>query len=602
MNEYKLVNIVDSQLEDITDQVTLPVITGAKSNNFQSFNSQGIGGTTQLQFNIQVPSLDTAVSRHFLCESEIELKVEIAGGVSPEYWGPNQILFDYSRKNALQAFPLNSLLATIQSAINTVTVTVTTKEVMAGLLKMYNYEELARYNSLTPSLIDSFYYNYEDGIGTNNNVLANYSCGGFTKEFQPRGTFPIELLGYNPATLAYEAIPTYTVSADANGTSKYSHLIVRFTTVEPLLFLSPYISGNSNNHASFMGINNLTVTMNFGQANRSMSNASYALLADGSKVQTISGVTLNKVDKCKLLLQLKSLPASLMDKVSTKNVVNYNQYMPNSYSMGAFGNTPTKTVTMNGIQLTQIPSKILIYVKKTEQTTYDSNSFAVISKLNMNFANHSGILSSATQVQLYEMSVKNGLQMNYYEFSGKGMSNDSDGNVKLVPTLGSVLCLDPALDLGIDQQYTNMSQGQYNIQFEITVTNQDNGPTRTTDGYTIYMVTVNTGLFTTENGISKTDTGLLTQDRVLEVKSQVAVMDSNTYTDNVVGGSIENTCGIHKHMKLNFHRASEKEHNMDHGVSESASGMSASGMSASGMNNVSGITGTMKRRIHKFAQ
>ena len=174
---------------------------------------------------------------------------------------------------------------------------------MAGLLKMYNYEELVRYNSLTPSLIDSFYYNYADGIGTNNNVLANYSCGGFTKEFQPRGTFPIELLGYNTVTKQLEKVKDYKVYADEHGTSPYPYLIVRFVTVEPLLFLTPYISGNSNNHAAFIGLNNLTITMNFGQANRSMSNASYALLANGTSVQTISNVTLSNIQKSTLQLR-----------------------------------------------------------------------------------------------------------------------------------------------------------------------------------------------------------------------------------------------------------------------------------------------------------
>ena len=34
-------------------------------------------------------------------------------------------------------------------------------------------------------------------------------------------------------------------------------------------------------------------------------------------------------------------------------------------------------------------------------------------------------------------------------------------------TIGSILAIDPAIDLSIDNQYTNMSAGQYNLQFDI---------------------------------------------------------------------------------------------------------------------------------------
>ena len=104
---------------------------------------------------------------------------------------------------------------------------------------------------------------------------------------------------------------------------------------------------------------------------------------------------------------------------------------------------------------------------------------------------------------------------------------------------------------------------------------------------------MNSGLFITENGTSQISTGLLTQESVLETKVKESVMDKHTYENTIVGGSIENINSIHKHLKLNFSRASEKEDHLDHGVGEIASGMSASGMSGSAM---------PKRKIHKYRQ
>ena len=41
MTDYKLYNIVDSQLEDITSEISLPVSSGSTSNTYQQFNAQG---------------------------------------------------------------------------------------------------------------------------------------------------------------------------------------------------------------------------------------------------------------------------------------------------------------------------------------------------------------------------------------------------------------------------------------------------------------------------------------------------------------------------------------------------------------------------------
>eukprot|EP00981_Chlorochromonas_danica_P000247 scaffold58_cov271-Ochromonas_danica.AAC.1 len=422
MADFKLYNVVDSRLEDITDEISLPVVTGAKVVTYNNYPQQGVGNTSQLQFNISVPSAATAVDR--------------------------------------QAFPLNSLLTTIQATINSANVSVNSREVLPALLKLYKYEELAKYNSMTPSLVDSFYQNYTDGLYSNNNVLSNYSTGGFSKEYQPRGVFPVSLWITNAQNQLVELKDAngdniLLVQADATGTSPYSSFIVKFLTIEPLLFLSPFISGNSKNKAALKGITALNFTLNFGSANRVMSNASYALDAAGTSTKTISNVSLSDVGESKILMTTMTLPAVLYRKLEPKNVVNYNIYQSfnNTVQTTVAKNFGTATISSNSFQLQQVPTKILIYVMKGNLTSYDANSFLVITKCTMNFANTSGLLSNATPVQLYNMSVRNGLQMNYYEFSGKGISqNTKDGSPAVVPTIGSILVIDPAIDLSISDE------------------------------------------------------------------------------------------------------------------------------------------------------
>lgn len=579
--DYTLVNIVDSQIEDITSELILPVITGPKSTSYHKFNAQSNSGTTQCTIQLNIPSITSAVDRNVMVQSTIDLKIDISGGVEPNFWKAGAVLFNYGNTNALQAFPLNSLLTTVATEINTTTPSVSTREIMSALLKTYNYHDLAKYNSLTPSLIDTFYHDYRDGIGSNNNVLANYSNGTYMKEFIGRGAYVVELFESDSTT----SIPGLKFSADSTGTSPRASFILRFRVTEPLLFMSLFISGSANNCASLTGLNKLDIKLTFGDATRCMSNASYALLHDDTtSAKTISAVTYLKYTDPIAFMRSMIIPDTCARKIVTRNVVNYNNYRSEVTQLStSMAPGETKRITFDSRQLQVCPSKMLIYVKKnpSDQTTYDSNSFMVINGINVDFAGKQGLLNSADQVQLYEMTVRNGIQTNFFEFSGYGNTNDNDGNPMKVPTTGSVLCIDPAMDLCLDEQYSNMSRGQFQVRFDITVTNQSSESIKPA----IYLICVESGIFRTEGGQCDTFTGLLDIASVQKVKLQDPVMDKQTYEEDIVGGAIENINALNKHMRLNYHKASQIEHQIDKGVGEVASqGMDmASGMAAAGM-------------------
>ncbi len=588
MTDFKLVNITDSVIEDISSSLTLPVMQGATNNTYQNFPTN-TSNTSQIQFNIQIPSTSTVVNRHFLCESTMRLKIDFAQGI---YTSPGQVVFQYGEKNALQAFPLNSLINTLASNINNANVSINMRENMAILLKMCKYEELAKYNSLCPSLVDSFYYNYADGLGSNNNVLGNYANGSYDKKYFPRGCFPVTMYANDGTT----KIPDYQVltvalpigeGEPATYAPQYPYIYLEFTTIEPLLFLSPYITGNANNQAGFLGLNNLTITMNMGAANRVMSNASFVTFG-GVARQTVSDVQLSSIGTTKMLLNFLTIPPTGFAKLEPKNLVNYTSYQPYGFTYANNINPDeSKAIQFNNVQINQIPSKILICVRKSQNdmTTYDGNTFLAIQKISINFANKSGLLSSATAQQLYNMSIRNGLEMSFYEFSGEGMSSVGLG-VSKVSTLGSILVIDPAIDLGLDAQYSDMSTGQYNITFEITVKNQTDEPIRNP---TITMLCANSGIFMTENGSSSFVTGPLNQEMVLETKSQPAIVDKQTYENEIVGGSIENTNSIHKFMKQRFINHNQHEQKLEN-PSEGESIPTGSGMAGGGMH---------RRRLHR---
>jgi hypothetical protein len=596
MSDYKLVNLVDAGLEDISTQITLPVISSTNSNTFQSFTALTVS-PNQITFNVQIPSLGMTFKRNVLIQTKCRLRIDFADKGVAEYWQPNQQLFAYGLSNALQAFPLNSSFATIQAQINDSVLTLSSKDVLSALLKMSNYEELAKTNSLCPSLIDSFYNDYRDGIGSNSNVLGNYANSSYAKEYQPRGCFPAVITDLNGNVLPF------VLHADADGTNPYPSIYIEFQTTEPLLFLSPFSSGAGNNQANFVGINAMTMTMTIlaNAGSYMMSNASYGVLNvdDGKSYPTISNVSLVEFKECQALFNFQTVPPQLYDKVLPKNVVNFNQYTCYPTS----NNAPIPSAITNplglrnilqstNLQLNQIPSKILIYVKAHDKTSYESNSFMKINKIDISFAGKAGLLTGCNEQQLYNLSVKNGLQENFYEFSGLGMSStldrNGDVNIQSVPTIGSVLVIDPASDLSLEPQYSNMSSGQFNFSFSITVTNQ----AKYTITPTIYILCVNSGLFITENGKSTFTTGMLSQEQVLDTKRKEAITDTHTYNTEIVGGSIENIAGIHKHVKKMYSRNSEKEKELDKEAGEVVP--EAGAMSSGAVHH--------KKKVHKYTK
>jgi hypothetical protein len=211
----------------------------------------------------------------------------------------------------------------------------------------------------------------------------------------------------------------------------------------------------------------------------------------------------------------------------------------------------------------------------------------------MNFCNKSGLLSSATQSQLYDISRRNGLQSTYYEFSGLGISanNNAGGYVQ---TLGSVLIIDPAIDLSLDTQYSNMSSGQYNITFNISLGNQSDTP----NSPVISLICVNSGIFTTENGMSSFTTGLLTQEQVLNTKTKSSIIDKNTYEKEIIGGSLENVNSISKYMKHRYANIPQHIQDTEQDDAQSNpndSNLSGSAISAGGMNQNQNV-----KKIHKY--
>jgi hypothetical protein len=513
-SDFTTFPIEDARISHIKDSIPFGVLSGAGQNTFQNFPAN-TASTSNIIFNVQVPSMSTVIDREVLFQARITFTINATGVPAAA------LALNYGLTDALQAFPFNSLISTITATINNTTVSLNQQDVFPQLLKMYDDEQLFRYNSMTPSYPDSFFLNYADGVGTNCNILAGLSNAFLNQNLMPRGCFNITM-GTVVHTTAAGVVNTSLVSTDAADTFA---IPITITITEPL-FLSPF-ANNENDKAGFLGINNMVLNINLdATCKRLWSTAN----------DYINSITLNTIQEAKLLMNFLSLQPEQYSKISAKNVLNYldiPRYVFSSTS--ALASNASATVYFSNIQLNQIPDLMIIVARQPmgTQRWNNSSSFSVINKISINFNNQSGILSSSTQNQLYLLSQKNGSNQTWYEFSGYSYINTANGKGAQVSTIGSVLILNPAIDFGLLSMYSASSGGQYNFQFELNITNQSNAAYNPE----LVLITVNSGLFTTENGSSNTQTGILTKEVVLNAKSKSSDLDTDMY-HRIIGGSL----------------------------------------------------------------
>lgn len=503
---FKPVNVVDSRIDDIVSEIPYVVYSGGAYNTFQNFPSNSQNNTGSIIYNIQVPFTSTIIDRNMLQQATITLQISLSN--IPK----DAIAFNYGYTDSLQAFPLNSLILQQSANINNTAVTCNLKDILPQILRMYDNETLSRYNSLAPAMPDTLWKNYSDAVGTNSNPLAGLNNTSYNVNLQPRGSFPVTI-----GTVVHNIFGGGTdnsfTSTNIGDTWTFP---LTFTTTEPILGMSPFLHTANNNSAGFLGINALSLQFNI--------DASCSRVFSSS-TGYISNISVSSITNTAILMNFLTLQPEQYTKIAPRNVLPYIDLPRYTFQNTAVcpalpANAPISAgiavpITFSNLQLNQVPDLLIIVARKPMglQTYTDSSSFLTIKGVSVNFNANSGILSTASPQQLYNMSVKNGSSQSFYEFAGQALVNDNaTGKGTFVPTLGSMLVLNPSLDFGLSNTYSAGSQGQFNLQFIVNVVNQ----TDVDITPEILLMVVNSGLFINEIGTSIVQTGILIDMMVLE--------------------------------------------------------------------------------------
>lgn len=502
--DFKTVKVLDDRLM-VTDEIAYAVIKGAQNNTVSRFPAIA-KSTSQLVFNVQVPSEQTLIDRRVLIKNR--WKITLSGNAPAGGY-----LVNIGSTDALAPFPCSQAFSTVQSTINNNTVNINMQDVINALLRSNDQRELFAFNGTTPTAFDT-YQSYADAILANNNPLGSY-VNVADNDLQPRGAFYIVSIAGN--------------TINATGAPQAKTVDIVFETAEPIM-CSPWLFADPKSNAqAIYGVTNLNFTFNLASnANRLWRSAS----------GNITSAVISEIVESELIFSFLTPHAS--DLMSARNVVPYYE-VPRYISTYTIDTVGENTLTSNTLQLNQVPDKLMIFVRPqlASQTSSFPDYFLPIRGIKVNWNNQSGLLSNATPYDLYRYSRKAGSNQSWAEFYGYAWRNDpAGGSGSQVKTSGSMLMLNMGEAIQITEDwYAPSSIGNFNLQIELQVIQNTGLPAGTK--YELVLITLNSGVMVTERGSTSIFTAVLDKQTVLDASQKEAY--SGADVKRMVGGGFLDT-------------------------------------------------------------
>ena len=517
MSELSTVLIQDSRYNDITDRVTIGVKDGPASVIYQKYQPNSNSSSSTL-FNVNVPSENTLVDRN----------IHIQGNVSCYY--TTTIVDGASRtfKVVPAAFPLNQALQSASLTLNNSKLSVQTQDILPVYLKQFHQKFLSKNCQMTPSYVDKYYGKVADA--NTNSGSGSYMSGIESAE---KDSDTVGRLNENFTVTVYRGTqagtggtvvnPTatgeYTV-ANATGANVVVTVVCSVSVSEPILGLPT--ATLIENESNYLGINNLELLLQWNDMRNVFNISSTNTIWSSSAGDFASNLVIS--DAAKLNLKYMSLHASQYAKLHAKNVLGYDEIV--SYkkllTVASAGTETTDVISMR-----QIPNYIYMVVKpsyNSQKPQFSNHLCFPISGMNITFNNVSGLLTSYTQEDLYQMSRRNGSQQTLAEF--RGVIKNRRG--AQYAGIGSIIVIDPVRDLGLSDFLSSGSLGQFSFQATVTfdnITGHTFGPGITPataenfEAIEIATICNYGGILINQSGSSSTMSGLLTKQSVLEAKA-----------------------------------------------------------------------------------
>jgi hypothetical protein len=432
-------------------------------------DSWGSPGTQPVQalWTINPPSTQTIVDRNMKvrCYFEVTTDQDLQLGTN----------------DALRQFPVSTLCDVLSVQINGENISDNVSDKLHAMLCYgNNADDRNSQCSTTPTMPDN-YKQYSDWAtyGSAKNPLSNYGENGAE---DPRGGFPVQVVNSK----------TFRVVLTEN------------------LILSPFLSPFQQQQEGFVNVNQINVSF------RWKSNLTQ-ILSHSSLGNAITTVTVTMYQAPEMLTTF--ITPDLTQPIPQLQVLPYYNSQDYIKNIGAVANGAETVVISDSIKLSQVPRRLYLFVRNQRSTSTQNtpDSFLKIKRLSVLWNNQSGLFSSASEQDLFEICKRNGLNLTYPQWD---------------KYRGGVMCIEFGKDIGLLDNEAPGCQGQYTIQVQMTVAN-DSGATFTGEFYQVFMME---GTFTISENFARASLGNLTNDIVLRAKAGSEEIDYH-HLNRIHGGS-----------------------------------------------------------------
>jgi hypothetical protein len=540
--------------------------------------------SSQMSFNINVPSQNVFMDREVLWSSDLYLQVDVALAgeytyVSGSARANRKPLLRLGDNCALSAFPLHKCVSTMTATINDTTSTINTSDVINEVLRFVNQKK-NRLQRTCPTMLDKYAIN-DDGARAINGPTVSYAESSdydnvnngsfwnvaFTDQngdvLGADGQYPTGLTGANDAKFVgfTNGVPLVGGNSAANsqdGTLALNYrLFLKLSSTEKLV-LSPFIfSEECGDETGLFGLNNIQLVMNFKQPNRVLRALRVGALTvqNGAQNQPTENLVIGSLNsnyiqganrpwgdaKVDCLFITPSLDLALPPK-SVVPYLEYPRYLQQQQNVPANSRIELRSQTL---VLPQVPDMLVIYAKANRLGGADATSsffgdfYLPLKKISLNFDNYSGLLSSHRTEQLYNISVDNGLEMDWNSWNGVGYA-PKPGEAKTRANLvGGFLVLRFGKDIQLQAAQAPGVVGNYTLQYNVDCVNPFDVEAQ---DVVLYTMTVNSGFFETQAGSSRILKGPITESDVINARENASSI-TRSQLERMVGGSFWSKLG-----------------------------------------------------------
>lgn len=432
-------------------------------------SSQQDANLITANWKIFPPSNQTIVDRRILVRYYVEVKSD--GGVP--------IANDLD--TCPRQFPVSSIIRNLSCKVNGETISRTLGDLLHAELAYNNSaEDRRRCWSQTCAYPDQF------------QVLSDWQSaeeGGSARN--PAGRY-----GENPQETLRGAVSYEIVDNGLNDT-------LRFVITEPLL-ISPFSSGLKET-SGMINVNELYLDLQFDS-----NSARFMTCGTRQNPPQVSGITTTFYQQPEVIMTY--ITPSQFQRLPAVQVFNYVQPREYPTPMPLLPAGQSTQVRSNAIRLSQVPKCVMLYCRRQRQVaTYDKpDAFLAIKSVRVNWNNQPNILSGATQESLYNMSVANGCNMSYLQWTKKR---------------GSVLNLEFGKQIQLPSGLASGVAGSFTLMIDMEVENVS-GEDMLCD---FYMVVYDTGTFAVSQNSARASLGVLSPSQVLTAETQDVKVNKHDY-------------------------------------------------------------------------